>query len=216
MSRAIKTLKGVFLSAWGSGKATLLTVMVALTLATVTPAVAANGGNFLLGKGNLATAVTSVKGTVAGPALQVYNPSPSTAATAALFQVAAGHPPFKVNSATKVTNLNADKVDGQSFVCPAGTVFHEGACIQTIKRSFANVSDAYTDCVDEGKRLPTYSELTTFRNHFDFNSTEWTSAFSFDGTNFEVNTVDPQNISIQFSNGTLVNKLPYRCVVPPS
>jgi hypothetical protein len=49
MSWATKTLKGVFLRAWGGGKVTnLLTVVVALTLATVTPAVAANGGNFLL------------------------------------------------------------------------------------------------------------------------------------------------------------------------
>jgi hypothetical protein len=113
MSRAtVKMLKSIFLRTWSGGKTTLLTVVMALTLATVTPALAANGGNFLLGKGNLATAVTLLKGTVAGPALQVYNPSTSTAATAALFQVAAGHPPFKVNSAIKVPNLNADAVDG--------------------------------------------------------------------------------------------------------
>src|SRR3954451_14813981 len=89
MSRATaKVLKSIFLGAFTRGKVTnLLTVVVALTLATATPAIAANGGNFLLGKANLATAVTFLKGTVAGPALQVYNPSPSTAATAALFQV---------------------------------------------------------------------------------------------------------------------------------
>lgn len=113
MSWASKTLKSVIVRAWDSGKATLFTVAVALTLATVTPALAANGGNFLLGKANVATAVTLLKSTVAGPALQVYNPSTSTAATAALFQVAVGHPPFKVNSATKVPNLNADQVDGK-------------------------------------------------------------------------------------------------------
>ena len=113
MMRVTKMLKDVFLRAWGRGKVTLLTVMVALTLATVTPAVAANGGSFLLGKANVATAVTLLKGTVAGPALQVYNPSTSASATAALFQVASGQPPFKVNSSTKVANLNADQLDGQ-------------------------------------------------------------------------------------------------------
>jgi hypothetical protein len=113
MSRATKTLVGVVLRVWGGGKATLLTVMVALTLATVTPAFAANGGNFILGSlNNTATAITRLVGTVAGPALWVVNPSKSAAATGALFQVAPGHPPFKVNSATKVLNLNADKVDG--------------------------------------------------------------------------------------------------------
>jgi hypothetical protein len=115
MMRTTKTLKSIFLRAWGKGKvANLLTVVVALTLATVTPALAANGGNFLLGKANVATAITGLTGTVAGPALQVYNPSTSTAATAALFRVASGHPPFKVNSATKVANLNADKLDDKS------------------------------------------------------------------------------------------------------
>jgi len=58
MMKATKMLLGAFLRAWGSGKVTLVTVMVALTLATVTPAVAASGGSFLLGKANLATAVT--------------------------------------------------------------------------------------------------------------------------------------------------------------
>jgi hypothetical protein len=109
-----KVLKSIFLSGWGRGRVTnLLTVVVALILATVTPAIAANGDNFHLGKGNLATAVTRLTGTVAGPALQVYNPSTSVGATAAFFRVATGHPPFTVNSSTKVADLNSDKLDGQ-------------------------------------------------------------------------------------------------------
>jgi hypothetical protein len=55
-----KLLKNVFLSAFARGKVTMLTVMVALTLATVTPALAANGGNFLLGRSNAASAVTTL------------------------------------------------------------------------------------------------------------------------------------------------------------
>ena len=47
MSRATgKVLKSIFLRAFARGKVTnLLTVVVALTLATATPATAANGGN---------------------------------------------------------------------------------------------------------------------------------------------------------------------------
>jgi hypothetical protein len=100
MSRVTKTLKGVFLSIWGSRKATLLTVVVALTLATVTPALAANGGNFLLGRSNAASAVTTLIKSGVGPALQLVVP--------------AGQPPLRVNAtAGKATNLNADKLDGQ-------------------------------------------------------------------------------------------------------
>src|SRR3954464_94583 len=101
MSRVTKTLKGVFLSAWQGGKLTnFLTVVVALTLAMGTPAVAANGGNFLLGRSNAASAVTTLIKSGVGPALQLVVP--------------AGQPPLRVNAtAGKATNLNADKLDGQ-------------------------------------------------------------------------------------------------------
>jgi hypothetical protein len=115
MSRATaKMLKGVFLSIWGSGKTTLLTVMVALTLATVTPAFGANGSTFILGSlNNTATAITRLVGNVNGPSLYILNPSTGASATGALFQVASGHPPFRVTSATKVPNLNSDQLDGK-------------------------------------------------------------------------------------------------------
>jgi hypothetical protein len=114
MSRATAMmLKDVFLSIWGSGKATLLTVMVALTLATVTPAFAANGGNFILGSlNNTATTLTRLSGNVAGPALQIINNNAAANATALNLATRADRPPMRVNSATKVANLNADTVDG--------------------------------------------------------------------------------------------------------
>jgi hypothetical protein len=111
MMKAIKMLKGVFLSAWGGGKATLLTMMVALTLATVTPAFAANGKPLIMGVlTNQATAVTRLTANIANPALQIINKS--TSGTALQLVTDANRPPMVVNSATKVTNLNADKVDG--------------------------------------------------------------------------------------------------------
>jgi hypothetical protein len=73
---------------------------------------AATGGNFILGNPNSASSTTSLTAPVAGKGLQVTNTSTGAGATALGLNVASGHPPFTVNSGTKVTNLNADKLDG--------------------------------------------------------------------------------------------------------
>ena|SRR5215218_911055 len=92
-----------------------LAIMLGLIFGVATSAFGANGGNFILGSlNNTATAITKLTGTVGGgPALQVSNPSTATGSTALDLQVATGKAPMKVNSQTKVTNLNADKLDGQ-------------------------------------------------------------------------------------------------------
>jgi hypothetical protein len=73
----------------------------------------ANGGNFILGRTNAATAITKLAGSagVAGPSLQIDNNSTNAAATALDLQVEPGKAPMKVNSGVKVANLNADKLD---------------------------------------------------------------------------------------------------------
>jgi hypothetical protein len=90
-------------------------IMLGLIFGVATSAFGANGGNFILGSlNNTATAITKLTGTVGGgPALQVSNPSTATGSTALDLQVATGKAPMKVNSQTKVTNLNADKLDGK-------------------------------------------------------------------------------------------------------
>src|SRR5688572_11720065 len=90
-------------------------LIVALVFGMASTAFGANGGNFILGSlNNTATAITKLTGTVGGgPALQVSNPSTNPGSTALDLQVATGKAPMKVNSSTKVTNLNADKLDGQ-------------------------------------------------------------------------------------------------------
>jgi hypothetical protein len=109
MMKRTKLLFSCFLRAGGRGKAMILTVVVALTLATITPAFAANGGNFLLGRSNTASAVTSLIKSGAGPALQLVVP--------------AGQPPIVVNAtAGKATNLNADKLDGKDSTAFASGV----------------------------------------------------------------------------------------------
>jgi hypothetical protein len=92
-----------------------LALVIGLVVGVTSVAFGANGGNFILGSlNNTATAITKLTGTVGGgPALQVSNPSTNTGSTALDLQVATGKAPMKVNSQTKVTNLNADKVDGK-------------------------------------------------------------------------------------------------------
>jgi hypothetical protein len=96
-------------------KVTVLAVVVAFTVGTASTALAANGGNFILGVlTNSATAITKLTGNVAGPSLQIVNPNTGVAARALDLQVAPGQPPLTVNPmAGKATNLNADKVDGK-------------------------------------------------------------------------------------------------------
>jgi hypothetical protein len=100
------------------GRATVflmgLALMLALVFGMASTAFGANGGNFILGSlNNTATAITKLTGTVGGgPALRVSNPSTTTGSTALDLQVATGKAPMKVNSGTKVANLNADKLDG--------------------------------------------------------------------------------------------------------
>src|SRR5215204_3399945 len=102
------------------GRATVflmgLALMLALVFGMASTAFGANGGNFILGSlNNTATAITKLTGTVGGgPALQVSNPSTATGSTALDLQVATGKAPMKVNSTTKVTNLNSDQVDSKS------------------------------------------------------------------------------------------------------
>jgi hypothetical protein len=90
----------------------MLVALLALFVALGGTAVAATGGNFVLGQANTATTTSALSASLAGKALQVTNTNTGTGATALGLNVATGHVPFTVNSGTKVINLNADKVDG--------------------------------------------------------------------------------------------------------
>jgi hypothetical protein len=102
----------------------LLISIVALFLALGGAGIAATGGGFLLGKSNTADATSYLSAPVAGSALNVSNTSTTAGSTALKLNVASGHAPLAVNSATKVPFLNADQVDGKSatdFLGAAGT-----------------------------------------------------------------------------------------------
>jgi hypothetical protein len=103
------------LRALTTGKYILLAVVAALTLATASVAVAGSGvgGVFNLGQTNTVNAITKLVGSVTGASLVVDNNSTGTGATALDLQVEPGKTPMKVNSTTKVANLNADRLDGK-------------------------------------------------------------------------------------------------------
>jgi hypothetical protein len=85
----------------------MVTLLAFIVLGGTT--LAATGGNFILGQPNSASSTTALSAGTTGPAFRVTNTSTGTGGS---FNVASGHAPFTVNSGTKVTNLNADKLDG--------------------------------------------------------------------------------------------------------
>jgi hypothetical protein len=102
------------------GRATVflvgLAVILAMVMGVASAAFGANGGNFILGNPNVATAITklTMQGTANGSALQVTQQSTGNGASGVGVTVPAGKAPIKVNAAAgKATNLDADKLDGK-------------------------------------------------------------------------------------------------------
>jgi hypothetical protein len=101
------------------GRATSAVVALAIVLALVvglaSAAFGANGQAWILGQSNVATAITKLAGAagVDGPILQLKNNNADANDTALDLRVQSGEAPMRVNSTTMVTNLNADKVNGQ-------------------------------------------------------------------------------------------------------
>jgi hypothetical protein len=88
--------------------------MLALLISLGGAAFSANGGSFILGQANSATAKTTLVAPVADSALRIANTSTDPAAIGVRIQTASTQPPLSVNSSVKVGNLNADLIDGVS------------------------------------------------------------------------------------------------------
>jgi hypothetical protein len=193
------------------GPALVLALMVGLASA----ALGATGGNFVLDSVNTAGVVSKLTANTANPALQLINTSTGAAATTLNLQVANGKPSMTVNLQTEVANLNADRVDGQSFGCPTKTLIHEGVCIETQRRSPAGYNTVGSDCLDEGRRLPTEAELLTFRNRsgHDFaGGYELTLHRDITDSTYYQTIMHPNGSSNLTPVGAVWG---YRCVVPP-
>src|SRR5262245_28756661 len=78
-------------------------------LVAVAAGTAANGGNFILGAANSATARTSLTTTTSEAALQLTNNGTGVPLS---LVAPGGQAPIKSNSTVKVGNLNADLLDG--------------------------------------------------------------------------------------------------------
>jgi hypothetical protein len=116
-----------------------------------------------------------------------------------------------VNGAVKL----ADTSSKLRLKCPRLTRYHEGACIEASIRPETNDwSDAASDCADEGRRLPTVAELSTFR--FEPGITlgagggqEW--ALEHDENSANAWTVSKTAYTVSIAS----NDEPYRCVARP-
>lgn len=111
---------------------TFLTVIGAVTilvLAANSAVYAATGGKFILGKTNKANKVSTLKRTTNGPALNLLTKSSTSA-------------PFTANGLGKVTNLNADRVDGydSSQMVNSTTTFTKNIALGGPGTSFGLVS----------------------------------------------------------------------------
>jgi hypothetical protein len=102
------------------GRATIflvgLAVILALTVGLASAALAGTGvgATFNLGNTNTVNALSSLVGSVAGPALTVDNNSSVAGATALRLEVEPGKPPMTVNSTAEVHGLNVDSLDSRN------------------------------------------------------------------------------------------------------
>jgi hypothetical protein len=130
----------------------MIVALLALFVALSGTAIAATGGNFILGQANTATTQSTLTANQAGTALQVTNTSTDPTATPLSLKSAKTNPPFTTNSKTKVANLNADFLDGLtstalqrriSATCPARqAIFSVAADGTPICRSFDSMQMA--------------------------------------------------------------------------
>jgi hypothetical protein len=110
----------------------------------------------------------------------------------------------------------SDTNDQLRLKCPGGTRYHEGACIEiAVRPAKANQSNARSDCLDEGRRLPTLGELENFRLEPGIalsTVAEWTSHIYGGGGGFRVITVDEDG---NLEDAPASDSLTYRCVARP-
>jgi hypothetical protein len=211
-----------------------LALVMALVVGAASTAWSATGGNFILGKGNAADTVTRLAGAagVDGPMLKHINKNADPNDTALDLRVQAGEAPMRVNSDTKVADLNADKVDGKdsteflaSECRPGFTAFSEGGgrlCVSEMMppTTFYLQGGALLTCRDIGARVGNSNDaMLTFTdptfNYFGDMPEGWLADHIGDDIWGTWNTLVPRadgNFDGTPRNGDSGAPLPYRCV----
>jgi hypothetical protein len=93
----------------------MVVALAALFVALGGVGIAANGQSLILGStNNSATAQTRLAAPVNAAALRIDNTNTGADATSLSLLAAPGHQAFKVNTQTKIRDLNADQLDGRS------------------------------------------------------------------------------------------------------
>jgi hypothetical protein len=131
------------------GRATVflvgLAVILALVFGLASTALGANGDPWRLGQSNVATAITILAGAtgVDGSMVRITNNNADANDTALDLRVQDGEAPMTVNRTTKVTNLNADQLDGEDSTQFAdATHSHSGADITSGTVAEARIDSA--------------------------------------------------------------------------
>ena len=143
-------------------KGVVLGSVVSFAMLTATAAFAGSGVGaiFNLGTGNSVNASTGISGSTNANMLGVKNVNTGANAGGIGISVASGKPPLKVNSSTKVSNLNADLLDGKH-----SSAFQAPLSVTVVTSAISNVG-GFAQCpsgykvTGGGYNLPFVSDVT--------------------------------------------------------
>jgi hypothetical protein len=161
-------------------------------------------------KKNAVTTSKIKNGAVTGPKINLATLGTVPSATHATRATAAdGAPPTgPAGGALKGSYPNPELVGP---ACPAGTLYIEGACLETATRTTAKLGGAIEACRDAGRRLPSVSELQAARDEpgIDLTSLGTWADGSYGGSGLAVNDVGNE---LGWGTATAVS---FRCVTTP-
>jgi hypothetical protein len=181
--------------------AAIVISLIALFFAMSGTAVAATGGDFLLGKSNTATSVSSLA---------------NSKGTALSLTAAPTSPPLKVSNSTQVPSLNASKLGGipaSGFLQGGGTDVADRAALgdgdnRIFLTTGAATVDAFCDVDGTGATL-TFSDADEGNAQVIWWNKDGTSDIAFGGDTQSVSvspvSEEPYVVVVQMDNGTSIS-----------